>query len=703
MEQTERVIEELYANNQSRLRYMCDKEISKFGGVSQKDLDDFYSRVGYELTLAKKRYDPSMGKSFMNYVSGVIKHSIWKEMTDRNRMKRQIIIEKEEEDESGKIIKKKEYVSNISIDVPDENGLTIGDTLQSDFDIDSILEKNMGNEYSEQVKEYLNSLPELSQKIVKLIMYGYHPCEIKKKLGLTDKQYKSSWDIINSYDKKRILYRENNNVKVEDNEMTKEVLMENVAETYKNTSYSIESISKQLQKKRIRDNHILQRHSGQWKSFAKSELISDVLRGKSLTQIIISEEIKNGVRNQWLIDGKQRCTTLDDFLHDGFAVSRNVKNYNVRYQINKTDKDGNEVLNEDGFTDMEFREFDIRGKKFSQLPEELQEIFKDRQIPVLYNMNCTKKDIADDIARFNRSKPMNKAQNGWLGLDESFAELVENIAKMQFFQTDFTGSTYTENNNTSGAIRRIIVESIMVSDFIDEFCNFDKMGKFLSEEASDSNFTEFYSFVERLTVVCKEETSLLFNVKDSFLWFGLFARFAKSGFDDNRFVEFMTEFSKSLHSKKIDGKSFDEILEETKSKSTKDRGVVIAKINHLETLMNEYLGITGCEDEVNETYLDFVKENVDSEIIQEDIEQFEEVLGILTLKANNSSKLLDRKNKFSLIALIAYSFKNDIDLENWIVDFFDRSNNYILDQKENYLHMKQDLEKYVHAKMKNSA
>ena len=104
MEQTERVIEELYANNQSRLRYMCDKEISKFGGVSQKDLDDFYSRVGYELTLAKKRYDPSMGKSFMNYVSGVIKHSIWKEMTDRNRMKRQIIIEKEEEDDGRAFI-----------------------------------------------------------------------------------------------------------------------------------------------------------------------------------------------------------------------------------------------------------------------------------------------------------------------------------------------------------------------------------------------------------------------------------------------------------------------------------------------------------------------------------------------------------------------------------------------------------------------
>lgn len=145
-----------------------------------------------------------------------------------------------------------------------------------------------------------------------------------------------------------------------------------------------------------------------------------------------------------LIDGKQRCSTLDDYLNDGFAISKNVKNYNIRYQVTKLDENGNEVLNEDGFTEVEFREFDIRNKKFSQLPDELQEIFEDRQIPVLYNMNCTKKDIADDIARFNRSRPMNVAQNGWLGLDEDFAELVENICKMPFFQKEIGKQLYDE-------------------------------------------------------------------------------------------------------------------------------------------------------------------------------------------------------------------------------------------------------------------
>ena len=156
--------------------------------------------------------------------------------------------------------------------------------------------------YSENVIEYLDSLSEIPKKIAKLIMKGYESFDIKNILNITDKQYKDYWNVICSYDKKRILYKEISNM--EDNEMKTMTMEENVTEKYKNTSYSIESISKQLKKKKIRDDHILQRHSGQWKGFAKSELVSDILRGKSLTQIIISEEIKNGIRMQWLMENK---------------------------------------------------------------------------------------------------------------------------------------------------------------------------------------------------------------------------------------------------------------------------------------------------------------------------------------------------------------------------------------------------------------
>ena len=42
-------------------------------------------------------------------------------------------------------------------------------------------------------------------------------------------------------------------------------------------------------------------------------------------------ELKNGLRMQWLIDGKQRCTTLDCYLHDGFKISpkRRCEKYGI--------------------------------------------------------------------------------------------------------------------------------------------------------------------------------------------------------------------------------------------------------------------------------------------------------------------------------------------------------------------------------------
>jgi len=96
--QIESTIQELYANNQHKLKQICNKEMARFGGLSPKDYDGFYSRAGLEISIAKKNntYDPSKGKTPLEFFIGVIKRSIWKEMTDRNRGKRQSFIEIEE-------------------------------------------------------------------------------------------------------------------------------------------------------------------------------------------------------------------------------------------------------------------------------------------------------------------------------------------------------------------------------------------------------------------------------------------------------------------------------------------------------------------------------------------------------------------------------------------------------------------------------
>src|SRR5574344_2539014 len=112
MNQIDEVINWLFSNDAKELHRLCNKEILKFGGVSNMDYDDFYSRVGCDVTLAKDKFNPSCGKTFKDYIHGVIKLSVWKEMKHRNSAKRQTIIEIEEKDSSGNMSKHKEYVKN---------------------------------------------------------------------------------------------------------------------------------------------------------------------------------------------------------------------------------------------------------------------------------------------------------------------------------------------------------------------------------------------------------------------------------------------------------------------------------------------------------------------------------------------------------------------------------------------------------------
>jgi len=259
----------------------------------------------------------------------------------------------------------------------------------------------------------------------------------------------------------------------------------------------------------------------------------------------------------------------------------------------------------------------------------------------------------------------------------------------------------------------------MASDFIDGFGSFDKMCQFLSEEACDSNFTDFYVLVERLTSVCNREVSGLFNTANSFLWFGLFSRFTQlgTGTEDKRFIGFMEEFIKSLHSKKINGESYDDILEN--NKNTKNKDVVKHKMEHLEKLMYGYLGIVNLDEDRTdnkeiaaadaETFIQdtkttvtdektFILENVGT--TQEELDQcmeiYKEALGILTsFTVEPGSKLLDKENRLSLLAMVAYSYKESVNLNGWLVEYAKTHNTYFKDQKKNYIYMKEDFIKYM--------
>lgn len=719
-----------------KLHNVVDKILKRFGGITDIDRDECYSIANLEITkYVKSQLDKGIEDfdedQFNGFIYFAISRKVKMHITRKNRQKRCKIVTKVED---GKEIK--EYIYPTSLDnlMSDDGKTKMIDIIPSDFDIESSINVGELLNLGENVVKYIASLGCIERKIADLIMQGCNPTEIKNILKLSDKEYNTYLSDMKEYEKRQLLKTEECEIANIEEELPMETKT-TTSERTKSTSYSIESLSKQLRQHRLRDNHPLQRTSGQWNLLTKSELISDILQGNSLLQIVISEEIKAGIIMHWLIDGKQRSTNLKDYLEDGFAISKNVQRYMIEYQTDKTDEDGNVILNEDGFPIPESKTFDIRGKKFSQLPEELQDKFKDYQVPVMLNLNCTKKDIAYDIARFNRCRPMNVSQSGWLGLEESYAEYVDKILKMDFFKVDCDKSSYSNTNIKNGSLRRVIIEAIMTSKYLSHFDkDFGKMCIYLTENANESVFIDFYLTLEKLSNVLKGDTSDIFNNKNSFLWFALFDKFIEYDVEDDKFNDFIQEFKETLHSKEIDGVTYDCL---NGQKGTKDRSSVTKRFNHLLTLMKEYLhiedSIEGSESDVIEDdlfdtevveesddkkpiiaevteysaignkeiervsgevvdkdTLEFVKMCVDDDVTDADILDYEEDLDVVTLDVDNNSKLLDEVNHKSLIALIAYAYKMDEDIDDWFKDYFKRTNTYEIDQKRNYLHMRND-------------
>lgn len=730
-----------------KLHNIVDKILSQFGGITDFDREECYSIANLEITKyvnsqleqGIEDFDENKFNGFMYFA---ISNKIKTYMTRKNRGKRCQIIVTEED---GKEVK--EYIYPTSLDnlMTDDGETKYIDVIPSGFDIESSIDVGELLNLGENVIRYISSLGSVQRQIADLIMQGCNSTEIKEILHISDKEYNTYLSDMKEYEKRKLLKME----ECENANIEEELPMETkttTSERTKSTSYSIESLSKQLRQHRLRDNHPLQRTSGQWSLLTKSELISDILQGNSLLQIVISEEIKAGIIMHWLIDGKQRSTNLKDYLEDGFAISKNVQRYMIEYQTDKTDEDGNVILNEDGFPIPESKTFDIRGKKFSQLPEELQDKFKDYQVPVMLNLNCTKKDIAYDIARFNRCRPMNVSQSGWLGLEESYAEYVDKILKMDFFKVDCDKSSYSNTNIKNGSLRRIIIEAIMTSKYLSHFDkDFGKMCAYLTENANESIFIDFYLTLEKLSNVLRGDTSDIFNNKNSFLWFALFDKFLEYNIEDDKFNGFIQEFKETLHNKEIDGITYDCL---NGQKGTKDRSSVTKRFNHLFTLMKEYLHIEDSVEEITEEHepetveddlfdtetveespekpaiaevteysaignteiehvsgevidntihtdmksaLKFVQDCVDEAVSELDVQDYEEYLDTITLDVDNSSKLLDAANHDSIIGVIAYAYQNDVDCDDWFKDYFNRNNTYDVDQKKNYLNMRNDL------------
>ena len=360
----------------------------------------------------------------------------------------------------------------------------------------------------------------------------------------------------------------------------------------KSSKYNLDRLIRRFERGEVRKDNSLQR-SPVWKQAQKDLLIVTALHTWKVDPLKICEEVfEDGNSTFWLIDGGNRLNTWEEYKNNMFRIGRNTPAPIVTYRVLRRDSNGNPVIDENNNYVYDIVEYNTVGKKYKDLPEELRDRFDNYEVYVDEYYGCTKEDIKIHIQRFNTETPMNAIQKATTHMGDA-ATWMKQITKDMNCRFFYEFDNYSPTEKRNGTLDRIVAESIMLIYHPDNWNKAQvKVGDYLSENASETEYKELRNYMDRIYVLENEDSDIVsvFNAKHTFIWLALFAKFTKLGLEDSRFADFIREFNnKELYRKEIDGESFESI--DGDNRSSKDKRVVFGKLNILESLMMDFFSI----------------------------------------------------------------------------------------------------------------
>ena len=157
-----------------------------------------------------------------------------------------------------------------------------------------------------------------------------------------------------------------------------------------NISWSAKQISSMVKNGKIDFEHIIQRPKV-WDRAKKSNLIESMISNYPIPQMFASRKNdSDGGKNHkyFIVDGKQRLSTVKEYLNDEFALSELPT-------VSYFDEELNEEV-----------ELDVSGMKFSELPEGLQSILNTVMFSIVYFDNLTMEEERTLFLKLNNGKPL---------------------------------------------------------------------------------------------------------------------------------------------------------------------------------------------------------------------------------------------------------------------------------------------------------
>lgn len=469
--------------------------------------------------------------------------------------------------------------------------------------------------------------------------------------------------------------------------------------TRKDTSVCM-TLLNQLKREEIRTDCPMQRSSNQWKKDAKDGLVVTAILHEDIDSIKMCEQIGKEGAVVWVIDGIQRLTTLSEYKNNVFRLGKNIEKPIVYYQVAKLDEKGKAIRNEEGCIVYDVVEYDLRDKYYKNLPEQLRESFDSFPIDIVKQLNCSDEEVGYHIRRYNRQTSMNASQSAITYMDY-IAKDIKNIAQGAGF---FKRECYTESERKKGIIDRVVSESIMLLFHADQWKRGGKqMGQYLNSHSNAQELQTLDDILLRLNRIITSESEPLFTTKNSFIYFAAFNYFTTLELSDDKFNDFLCDLKETFRYQKFPEYKNESFETLDANRSTKDKKVVLTKLEMLKKLMSEYFKADLSRKSEYTNLPEFVTDIVGIECNDDDVAIYEESLNDYTVEVDNTSNLLAPQNHPSLVALTAYAFKENQDtyLSNWMIRYFKNHNTYISDQKKNYLLMRDSFNDYLQQKLCN--
>lgn len=199
-----------------------------------------------------------------------------------------------------------------------------------------------------------------------------------------------------------------------------------------NITWTAKQLGVMVKNGKINFDHIVQR-SYVWERSRKSALIESMIIGYPVPPIFAKRMDngtgKRGDNTYYIMDGKQRLSTVKEYLNDEFALTEISP---ITYHDDIEDMDKTENISE---------------KKFSELPEGVQDIIKDTTFSITYFDNLTKEEERELFKRLNAGKPLS-AKSRTLASCKDIEGLLD-IGSHQLFEDMLSEKAIANKNQVS--------------------------------------------------------------------------------------------------------------------------------------------------------------------------------------------------------------------------------------------------------------